>query len=204
MYVILRCIPPDQYSVYLHVFTCAGNLVQTEASFQTEYILIKLPSISLNNGQFLSQDQEALAAAGRIMMSIGHQLEDTPPEQGEDHDGLERRVRAVWKHRQMKLRCVGQPKSWNGSLYFFLNAGISTNDKVTTVMSLVCFCHRVCHRRNDFCFSELFVLNWHLAPKRVGMRGPRGEFSLLPEYPWGESNPNRCVKFSQKWPQKSA
>lgn len=62
------------------------------------------------------EDQEALARAGKIMMSIGHQLEDTTIEEGEDQNGLERRVKAVWKHRQAKLDAAKEKRKsgiWN-------------------------------------------------------------------------------------------
>ena len=44
----------------------------------------------------------------------------------------------------------------------------------------------------------------HFNQKRVGVRGPRGEFSLQPVYPRGEFSPQKSTEFSQKWPQRVA
>ena len=42
----------------------------------------------------------------------------------------------------------------------------------------------------------------HFAPKWVGVRGPKGEFSPQPEYPWGELSPQPEYQMFTKMTQR--
>ena len=68
-------------------------------------------------------------------------------------------------------------------------------------------CWFITHRVKSVWWLQGFV------PKRVGVRGPRGEFPPQPEYLQGEFLPNRSVRgvkfypnqsitFSHKWPKR--